>query len=133
MRQLKASISLDPSDSTELPVQLTNLKRRKPLSEKFKHLVSSLLGKDKLLSGIVVFHHHCFSALDVSDWAYLWGILVIVATVLMIQSRSYSLMQTKYLIKSFYIHKEYQINAARAVWWLVSSVQGDNCQLSALI
>ena len=37
------------------------------LSEKLKQLASSLLGKDKLLNGIVVFHRHCFAALDVFD------------------------------------------------------------------
>ena len=53
-------------------------KAENPISEKFKQLASSLLGKDKLLNGIVVFHHHCFAALDISDWAYSWRILVIV-------------------------------------------------------
>ena len=57
---------------------LTNKKRRKPLSEKLKQLASSLLGKDKLLNGIIVFHRHCFAALDIFNLVYSWRILVIV-------------------------------------------------------
>ena len=53
-------------------------KWRKPLFEKFKQLASSLLGKEKLLNGIVVFYHHCFATLDISVWLYSWWILVIV-------------------------------------------------------
>ena len=41
------------------------------LSEKLKQLASNLLGKDKLLNGIV-FHRHCFAALDVFDWVYIF-------------------------------------------------------------
>ena len=75
------------------------IKVEKTLSEQLQQLASSLLGKDKLLNGIIIFHHHCFAALDIFDWAYSWWILVIV--VLMIQSRSHSLVQTKYLIEIF--------------------------------
>ena len=58
------------------------LKAENPLSEKFKQLASSLLGKDKLLNGIIVFHSHCFAALNVSNWAYSWQILVTVVLVI---------------------------------------------------
>ena len=59
------------------------LKAENPyVSEKFKQLASSLLGKDKLLNGIIVFHSHCFAALDVYNWAYSWQILVTVVLVI---------------------------------------------------
>ena len=73
---LKASISLNPSVFHGIIAD--KFKAKQTQSEKLKQLASSLLGKDRLLNGIIVFHRHCFAALDVSIWVYTWRILVTV-------------------------------------------------------